>query len=70
MELAMTGVEPEALVRLTRDIPNLFLGRGAVGTIKSTWCSDAYEVEFQRDDHAGAIRALVFAEQIEIIDRN
>jgi hypothetical protein len=66
----MTSVETEALVRLTRDIPNLFLARGAIGILKSTWCSDAYEVEFQRDDQTGVIRALVFAEQIEMIEGN
>ena len=66
----MTSVESEPLVRLTRDIPNLFLGRGTIGTIKSAWCTDAYEVEFQRDDVGSTIRALVFAESIEIINQN
>jgi hypothetical protein len=66
----MTAVKPEDVVRLTRDLPHLFLHRGAIGVVKSTWCSEAYEVEFDAGDCAGAIRALVFGEQIELTAGN
>src|SRR5271156_4712660 len=41
----MTGIRSEQFVRLKQGIPNLFLCRGAVGVVKSTWCSEAFEVE-------------------------
>ena len=64
----MTGIQPEQCVRLKQDIPNLFLHCGAVGVVKSTWCSEAFEVEFYGEGEEVAIRALVFPRQIEILD--
>jgi hypothetical protein len=64
----MTGIRSEQFVRLKQGIPNLFLCRGAVGVVKSTWCSEAFEVEFREEGKEVAIRVLVFANQIEIVD--
>ena len=54
-------------VRLTHDVPQFALSRGAVGVVRSTWFapSVAYEVEF----HCGIdseTRALIMAEQLEV----
>ena len=40
-------------VRLTQDIPELSLNRGAVGVVRSTWFAPtvAYEVEFHKIGH-------------------
>jgi hypothetical protein len=64
----MAGFQSEDRVRLTRDIPNLFLFSGSEGVVKSRWFSEAYEVEFRQHGEPATIRALVFAEQIEFMD--
>jgi hypothetical protein len=55
------------LVRLTQDLPELGLYRGAVGLVCSTWFdpNTAYEVEFQQDDRGGRVRALLMPNQIQ-----
>ena len=54
-------------VRLTQDIPELWLSKGECGVIRSTWFapSVAYEVEFQigRGSHT---RVLVRPEQLQV----
>ena len=48
-------------VRLTRDIPELWLRRGDMGVVVSTWCapSVAYEIEFDRMHDADTCRPRV-----------
>ncbi len=55
-------------VRLTQDIPELSLHRGAVGIVRSTWFAPttAYEVEFQAVGLDRQTRALLLAEQVEV----
>ena len=57
-------------VRLTQDIPELWLTKGRCGVVRSTWFapSVAYEVEFQigRDCHT---RVLVRPEQLQVEER-
>ena len=55
-------------VRLTHDIPELALNRGAIGVVRSTWFapSVAYEVEFHPSGLDHATRALLLAEQVQV----
>ena len=57
-------------VRLTQDIPELSLNRGAVGVVRSTWFapSVAYEVEFHQIgcDYQVGCRCLLRPEQVEV----
>lgn len=55
-------------VRLTSDIPELYLRRGEVGIVRSTWChpSTWYEVEFHPVGLNAATRALLRAEQVQV----
>ena len=55
-------------VRLTQDIPELSLPRGAVGVVRSTWFAPtvAYEVEFHKIGHDYQTRALLMAEQVQV----
>lgn len=64
----MNTLQVDDRVRLTKDVPELFLHRGAVGIIRSTWFapSVAYEVEFDRIGTDCQIRALLTPQQIEI----
>ena len=57
-------------VRLTQDIPELSLNRGAVGVVRSTWFAPtvAYEVEFHHTGLDSATRALLLAEQVQVDD--
>ena len=57
-------------VRLTQSIPTLWLERGDVGSIRSVWCASPgfYEVEFHKAGESCAIRALVDAVQVEVIE--
>ena len=57
-------------VRLTQDVPDLFLNRGAVGVVRSVWMapSVAFEVEFHKIGHDYQCRALLSAEQVEVAD--
>ena len=49
-----------AVVRLTHDVPTLWLHCGDVGTVRSVWLSpvDRYEVEFNKPGQA-PVRALL-----------
>ena len=55
-------------VRLTHDVPQFALSRGAVGVVRSTWFapSVAYEVEFHKIGHDYQCRALLMPEQVEV----
>lgn len=56
------------VVRLTQDIPELFLCRGEVGVVRSTLFSPmtALDVEFSSIGSDQQTRALVTAEQVEL----
>jgi hypothetical protein len=45
----MNAAHVNAVVRLTHDVPTLWLNRGDIGIVQSIWLSpaDHYEVEFQ-----------------------
>ena len=55
-------------VRLTLDIPNLWLQRGETGIVCATPCGPiiSFEVEFHPAERGGVKRALVPAEKLEI----
>ena len=55
-------------VRLTRDIPDLWLHHGESGIVCSRWFDPtlAFEVEFHTTDPDDVIRALVLGEQLEV----
>lgn len=55
-------------VRLRQDLPNLYLSRGEVGVVRSTWFAPhvAYEVEFHPVGLSHETRALLMAEQVEL----
>jgi hypothetical protein len=55
-------------VRLTQDIPDLCLGKGEMGIVRSTWFapSISYEVEFHPTGQDDTMRCLVGAEQLEV----
>ena len=56
-------------VRLTHALPTLWLQCGDVGVVQSTWLSspEFYEVEFHKEGESFAVRALVSAENLEVI---
>ena len=58
-----------SVVRLTNDVPTLWLSRGDVGVVKSVWLSplDYYEVEF-RKPHRCCVRALLNHEMIDVTE--
>jgi hypothetical protein len=55
-------------VRLLQDIPELSLGKGEVGVIRSTWFGPAvsYEVEFHQVGLPYEVRCLLTAEQLMV----
>ena len=57
-------------VRLTRDLTELLLFRGAVGVVRSMWFAptEAYEVEFQPQGLDAHTRALILADQLQVAD--
>lgn len=58
----------EDTVRLTVDLPELFLRRGATGVVCSTWFAPtpAYEVEFNGAGPLEQVRALLLSGQVEL----
>ena len=64
----MTTAQINAVVRLTHDVPTLWLSRGDVGTVQSIWLSpvDRYEVEFNKPGQA-SVRALLGADLFELV---
>ena len=67
----MNTIELCNMVRLLTDVPTLWLCRGEVGVVRSLWFSPikAYEVEFHPYGQPSAIRALLFPEQLAVIEQ-
>ena len=65
----MTAAHENAVVRLTHDIPTLWLNRGDVGVVRSTWLSPAnyYEVEFRKPGQC-PMRTLVRGELLDLVE--
>ena len=64
----MPTTQVDALVRLTHDVPTLWLSRGDVGVVRSVWMSPAscYEVEFSKPGQS-SVRALLNMELLELV---
>jgi hypothetical protein len=62
--------KPSDRVRLTEGVPTLGLQYGDVGVVQSIWRmpTDLCEVEFDRPGEAFAIRALVQAEHLAVVE--
>ena len=56
-------------VRLTHDLPTLWLNRGDMGVVRSIWMSpvDCYEVEFSKPGES-PVRTLLNAELLELVE--
>jgi hypothetical protein len=70
-ETCMSSAPVNAVVRLKEDIPGLCLGCGADGIVVKAWVAPAgffYEVEFTRSVTFPAVRALLRAEQLEVVE--
>ena len=54
-------------VRLIKDVPELALREGEVGTVRSSWYFPvvAFEVEFRRKDRRGAARILLLEDDVQ-----
>ena len=65
----MTAAHENDVVRLTHDVPTLWLNRGDVGVVWSTWLSPAnyYEVEFRKHGECPT-RALLDGELLELVE--
>ena len=65
----MTAAHENDVVRLTHDVPTLWLNRGDVGVVRSIWLSptDYYEVEFRKHGQS-PMRTLVRGELLELIE--
>jgi hypothetical protein len=57
------------VVRLTCNVPTLWLSRGDVGVVQSVWMSPAnwFEVEFSKSGQP-AVRALLAAHFFELVE--
>lgn len=65
----MQTAHVNAVIRLTHDVPTLWLGRGEMGVVQSIWLSPAdwYEVEFCKPGQP-AMRALLDADLFELVE--
>ena len=65
----MRTTQVDALVRLTHDVPTLWLSRGDVGVVRSIWMAPAscYEVEFCKPGQT-SVRALLNTELLEPVE--
>jgi hypothetical protein len=56
------------LVLLNRDLPDLYLRRGTIGIVRSTWCAPlcVYEVEFTPNGDGFPERALLLEDDLEL----
>jgi hypothetical protein len=68
MEVLMRTPHVDDVVRLKKDFPELFLSRGDVGVVCSTWFSPvaAVDVEFSQIGCDHQTRALVPLDQVEL----
>lgn len=59
------------VVRLMKDVPELSLHRGELGTVRSTWFAPAvaYEVEFRQAGNDNLTLALLLEEQVAVEDQ-
>ena len=60
---------PNDRVRLTEDVPTLWLQRGEIGVVVGVEIAAdaAYEVEFHKACNGETLRALLFAGQVEVV---
>ena len=67
----MRSIQNNDHVRLTCDLPEQSLHRGAEGVVTSQWCAPdvAYEVEFYPEFVSEPVRVLLTASQISADDR-
>jgi hypothetical protein len=65
----MATAHVNAVVRLTHDVPTLWLSRGDVGVVRSVWMSptDCYEVEFCKPG-LPSVRTLLDTGLFELIE--
>ena len=65
----MPSIHVDAVVRLKADVPIHQLCRGDKGVVVSVWLSSGFlcEVEFRKSARSPAVRALLHAEQLEIL---
>ncbi|MCL4199445.1 MAG: DUF4926 domain-containing protein [Phycisphaerales bacterium] len=67
----MPPVHIDAVVRLKEDVPELWLRSGHQGVVVSVWLSPGdliYEVKFPKTSECPAARALLRAEQLEVVE--
>jgi hypothetical protein len=66
----MPSVHVDAVVRLKEDVPIHGLCCGDKGVVVSAWLSSGFlcEVEFRKSARSPAVRALLHAEQLDIVD--
>ena len=67
----MRSPHVDAVVRLTVDVPKLGLHCGDEGVVVSAWLSPGdfhFEVEFHKPAGASAVRALLRAEQLKVVE--
>lgn len=67
----MPSIHVDAMVRLKEDDPSHALRCGAKGVVVGVWLSPGgflCEVEFPNSGEASAVRALLRAEQLEIVE--
>ena len=64
----MSSPHLKSVVRLSHDVPDLWLHRGDLGVVRSIWMSPAdwYEVEFARPGRS-SVRALLDAQRLEVL---
>lgn len=66
----MPSAHVDAVVRLNEDVPAQSLRCGSEGVVVSIWLSPGnffYEVEFPGSGESFAVRALLRAEQLEVV---
>ncbi len=66
----MPSVQVDSVVRLTEDVPEHGLSRGDKGVVVSVWLSPretSCEVEFRRPNGAPPVRALLRAQELEVV---
>ena len=65
----MATASVNAVVRLTHDVPELWLSCGDVGVVQSIWLApmSCYEVEFRKPAQC-ALRVLLNAEVLEVVE--
>lgn len=66
----MFSAHIDAVVRLKADVPTLSLPCGSEGVVVSVWLSPDnffYEVEFAKPGESPAVRALLRAEELEVV---